>query len=305
MTVVAAIDIGTNSTRLLVADVSEQGKIKVLRTGLKTTRLGEKLRERVLLPLAMERTAIAVKNFLEEAAGFNVENIILAATSAVRDAVNKERFLNLIQKETGHNIKVLSGAEEARLSYLGVVSGLAYNPNQVTVIDVGGGSTEFTWSTSQGVVFESFNIGAVRMTENKDSYEQIYNNMADRIKLLFEESSMQGETTPLLVGVGGTVTTMAAIKLKLNVYNAQLVHGSRLGLDDVSGILRLLEDKDLEARKKVAGLQPERADIIVAGVRIVHCAMSLLKQEYLTVSESDILHGLAIVAANIVETKLD
>ena len=304
MSVVAAVDIGTNSTRLLVANVSEQGKITVLRTGLKTTRLGENIRERVLMPSAMERTLVAIRNFLEEATGLEARNIILAATSAVRDAVNKQAFLKLIQQKTGHSIRVLSGAEEARLSYLGVVSGLVYDLGQVTVMDVGGGSTEFTWSTSQGVVFKSFNVGAVRMTENNDSYEQIYNNLSDCIKLLFEESLVQGGK-PVLVGVGGTVTTMAAIKHKLNIYDPQLVHGSRLDIDDVFDILKLLEERDLEARKQVVGLQPERADIIVAGVRIVHSAMSLLKQEFLTVSESDILHGLALVAADIVETKLD
>jgi len=122
---------------------------------------------------------------------------------------------------------------------------------------------------------------------------------------LFEESLVGGGNKSVLVGVGGTITTMAAIKLKLDVYDPLLVHGSRLDIGDVSDILKLMEERDLEARKQVAGLQPERADIIVAGVRIVHSVMSLLKRKFLTVSESDILHGLALAAAHIVEIKID
>jgi exopolyphosphatase/guanosine-5'-triphosphate,3'-diphosphate pyrophosphatase len=306
MTIVGAIDIGTNSTRLLVAEISEAGKIRVLRSDMRTTRLGENIRERVLLWPAMERTLEVLKKFIRDAVDLNVACVILAATSAVRDAANKEEFISLIKRETGHEINILSGAEEARLSYLGVVSGLDNNYEQVTVIDVGGGSTEFTWSAPKGLVFKSFNVGAVRMTESNDSYEQIYDNLSNQIKLA-GQSLMPEETASLptaLVGVGGTVTTMAAIRLGLRVYNPELVHGSKLNIGDVSAILNLLIGCDLEDRKQIYGLQPERADIIIAGVRIVHCAMTILKQAVITVSESDILHGLALAAANIVEIKL-
>ncbi|WP_082788921.1 Ppx/GppA phosphatase family protein [Desulfolucanica intricata] len=295
----SAIDIGTNSTRLLIANVTQHGEIKVLRSGLRTTRLGEGIQQKKLLPEAMERTLKVIEDYLQISGEYSAENIILGATSAVRDALNQNEFISLVQEKTGYRIKVLSGTEEARLSYLGVVSGLNIEAHSVMVMDVGGGSTEFTWNEGEEVVFKSFNVGAVRMTAAGDSYQEIQEKIAGNIK------SLPVKRDQALVGVGGTVTTLAAIKLKLSTYDPQLVHGSILNLNDISKILCLLEQKSLEERKKVTGLQPERADIIVSGVRIVHSIMSLLGQERLVVSEADILYGMALAAADIVEIKIN
>lgn len=282
---VGAIDIGTNSTRLLVAEESG-GDIRTVATNLAITRLGEGIGSGTLLPAAMVRTAGVVESFFREARLLEADPVVAVATSAVRDAANRSDFLELVKKRTGLQIRVLSGTEEASYSYLGVVGGLSAEQQATAVLDVGGGSTELSWKNSQGLDTVSVNMGAVRLTLSRLPPAQMAAAFRPHLIRLRETGVSN------LVGVGGTVTSLAAIKQELAVYDPERVHGFCLSFRDVTAILSRLAGMDLAERRKVAGLQPERADIIVAGAHIVAVVMEGLGLDRLTVSERDLLYGL-------------
>ncbi len=284
MQLIAAIDIGTNSTRLLVVQKTGAGWEELARK-LAGTRLGEGIRRGVLLPSAMERTAEAVELFYREALSLGAQRVVAAATSAVRDASNREEFLALVNQRTGLPVRVLSGEEEARLSYRGVISGLDIEPDSTVVVDVGGGSTELIWMQSGRLRLVSVKAGAVRLTGAGGR-----SGLAATLRpaLVQVRQSKAGN----LVGVGGTVTTLAAIDQKLVEYDPRLVHGYVLTAGRIKEILSMLSSLELADRRRVPGLQPERADIILAGVEIVLAVMEGLAVNRLVVSESDILLGL-------------
>lgn len=282
----AIVDIGTNSTRLLVSEV-EAGVVRIVHTGLITTRLGEGIgKQPVLLRGAVDRTIGALVKFKEEIDQFEPVVVLAAATSAVRDAANRDDFLAEVKARVGWEIKVLSGAEEARMSFLGVVRGLKSDIPNPVVIDIGGGSTEFIWAGPEAAEFRSLRVGAVRMAESGSGLDDITDLMAEVIDII-KKAGLKS-----IVGVGGTVTTLAAIDQRLEVYDPELVHGYFLSRQRVAAILEMLEKMSPDQRKGVSGLQPERADIIVAGTRIVRAIIEGLDGNGITVSETDIMYGL-------------
>lgn len=280
-----AIDIGTNSTRLLVAEESE-GQIRTVATNLAITRLGEGIGRGELLPSAMDRTAGVVNGFFREARLLGAEPVVAVATSAVRDAANRADFLSLVYEKTGLQIRVLSGAEEASYSYQGVLSGLPVEQCSTAVLDIGGGSTELSWMDAGKLCTVSVDMGAVRLTLTGLSPAEVAAAFSPHLNRVRQAGVAN------LVGVGGTVTTLAAIKQELAVYDPERVHGFCLSTRDVAVILNKLAGLELTERRNVAGLQPERADIIVAGVNIVVVVMEGLGIDQLVVSECDLLHGL-------------
>lgn len=283
----ASIDIGTNSTRFLLAEVNG-GTVTALKSGLITTRLGQGINHGRLLPEAMERTVLAIEALLKEIEPFHPRGIIAAATSAVRDAANREEFLRLTRQRTGLEVVVLSGEREAAASYRGVLAGLPIAAGSNMVLDVGGGSTEMIWFGQEGVRYVSLPVGAVRMTEGGHTEEQIRKLLAPA---LGEVKNRQGKDLSL-VAVGGTATTLGAMSLQLAQYRPERVHGCFLPLPEIERLLAMLVAAGPEGRKKIVGLQPERADIILAGVTIVKIVLQSLNLKGLTVSESDLLHGL-------------
>ncbi len=295
---IAAIDIGTNSTRLLIAEIDKRNRLKALHTALKTTRLGEGINGRCLHAAAIERTVRAVKNFVEYSLNYGVDDITIAATSAVRDASNKEEFARLIRCSTGRQLRILAGEEEAELSYRGVLAGLSGVKEGVAVIDVGGGSTEFSWRDKNQLCYASSNVGAVRMTEGDYDDQEIARLLLPVIAKVKEQQISR------LVAVGGTATTLAAIIQKLEHYDPKKVHGFEIKVKQVEEVLALLESKTLVERKKIPGLPPDRADIIVAGVRIILIILKEMELNSFVVSEADMLWGLAMAAAN-VERKIN
>lgn len=282
----AAIDIGTNSVRLLVAERRETG-LEVLKSGLVTTRLGKGIGSGMLQQSAMERTVDAVFRFYQMALKFQPERVVTVATSAVRDASNRSEFLDAVWQRTGLRVRVLSGEEEAALSYQGVLLGVSVEPRFTAVVDIGGGSTELIWTQDDGRLrLASVNVGAVRATEEGMDEDEV---AARLVPVLGEIRRSQIDT---LVGVGGTVTALAAVDQCLAVYDPGQVHGYCLKAGNVANILERLKMMDLGERKKVAGLQPERADIIVAGAVIAGTIMKGLGVECMLVSECDILCAL-------------
>jgi len=289
------MDVGTNSCRLLIADIRE-GRVEPVFTALRTTRIGEGITSTGILGKApIERTIKALQEYLQLIKQYKVERYRIVATSAVREAANAAFFLEQAYRSTGMEVEIISGAEEARLNYLGVCHSVSPQGTGI-IIDIGGGSTEFTYLPPKGKLDElcchSIPLGAVRLTEQPRLLSELLLPMKvvlDEIKLLPD---------PFYIGVGGTITTIAAVCQELGVYDPQLVHGYTLSRDDVEIIMFLLAAKNNEERKRVPGLQPERADIIVAGVTILWSVLRYLEASSLVVSEADLLYGIILEMAS-------
>lgn len=288
---IGAIDIGTNSTRLLIADYSHQGIQEIYRE-LHTTRIGEGMKQsQGIKPQGLERTIACLQAYQKKCALYQVENIVAVATSAVRDAANRQQVLEEIKEKTGLDVQVLSGKEEAQLSYLGAIGGEVVEGIPKVVVDIGGGSTELIYPTPQGIEFKSANLGAVRLKENRDLESKVQ-------AILKELLTPQFPTNFNLIGVGGTITTLAAIKLELETYDTQQVDGFNLTCEEIVQIYNQLVSMSLADRKKLKGLQPARADIITYGTLILKEFLSMLKKAEITVSDKDILQGIIIATSH-------
>ncbi|MCK8817001.1 Ppx/GppA family phosphatase [Natroniella sulfidigena] len=285
---VAAIDIGTNSVRLLIAQ--QEGKqLKRLASKLETPRLGAGICQNDYLNQdAIERTIEVLKGYQKIVEQFDASSYVVA-TSAVRDATNQQEFLQQVKEETGFEIKVVSGEEEARLSYLGITSSITHLEEQVLAVDIGGGSTEFIYGVKDELEeYTSINLGAVRLTEK-------YDDDFDKINLVAEKmikEAIDNKDCVQLLGVGGTVTTLVAIELELEPYNRKKVDGYFLTKSSIERIFNKLSCLSLAERKKIIGLQPKRADIILAGIIILLKIMEETNLEQIQVSEAGILEGI-------------
>lgn len=280
----AAIDVGSNSCRLLVADINQRQLQPVCRE-LRSTRLGEGVNaNKKINPAAMARTRDCLQDYLDLIQRLEVKDFRMVATSAMRDALNRDEFLNLIKKSCDCSLEVISGEEEAQLSYLGVKEGLTL-PSPL-VVDLGGGSCEFRIEDGEELFSLSLPLGAVRATE-----AQLSTVGAKTILSPLAKTSEKLKNYPL-VFVGGTATTLVAMKLSMEIYDPQQVHGQILSREEVADLYNMLELMPLNVRRRLPGLQPERADIIPAGAMIVLLIMDTLKRQQITISESDILDGI-------------
>jgi exopolyphosphatase/guanosine-5'-triphosphate,3'-diphosphate pyrophosphatase len=291
---VGAIDIGTNSVRLLIAEQANNGLNKLV-SELRTPRLGEGIHQNGYLKKeAILRTIKVLREYKEIINNYNAE-VVAIATSAVRDAKNQDIFLKRVKEETGIDIKVIKGTEEARLSYLGVVSVIEDLENQVLVIDIGGGSTEFIFGKYKDIMeFNSINLGAVRLTESYGEHlKEMKREAKDMLVNLLKDKNVEQ-----LIGVGGTVTTLVSIREALEVYDYSIVHGSDLSKEEIIQILDDLSSLSLEERKEVIGLDAKRADIILGGIVILLEIMEQSKQDIVKVSDDSILEGVVIDILN-------
>jgi len=289
---VAAIDLGTNTTRLLVGDVLD-GRVETVVRRSTITRLGEGVdARRRLLPFPIARVRNCLSDYRRELESLGAERALLVATSAVRDAENGEAFLGEIEWSYGFTTRLLSGEDEADLTRRGVGE---LEPGTV-VIDVGGGSTELV-SSSQRVCT---NLGSVRLTERFLSSDpptaMELDEMSDAIRAVLSEHEL---TATDGVGVAGTVTSLAALDLQLLEYDAERVHGHRLTEAAVLRQAERLAAMPLATRREVPGLEPERAPVIVAGAAILLATMWYLGLDEIEVSERDLLDGAALEAATL------
>lgn len=301
-TTLASIDIGTNSTRLLIARFNNEGELERISSDVRITRLGEGVNETgSLMGNAIDRTVDVLRGFKLDMQRTGVERYKAVGTSALRDASNSKEFLDLA-RDVGVEIDIISGNKEAQLSYMGAVVGAGTTQStdrRIAVLDIGGGSTELTLGT--GDVFEtvySENIGAVRMTEAflksdppLDSEMSSLRFHVDNVLSVILQS-VRRKGVDLLIGVGGTPTTVVAICEGLTVYDPDLVHGYVLEHKQVQDVLGRLSGMTTCERRHLVGLHPGRADIIVAGVAILERIMSGLGISQLRVSETDILYGI-------------
>ena len=307
MTRVAAVDLGTNSTRLLVADVVD-GRVEEVDRQLTITRLGEGVdARRRLLPVAIARVRNCLSDYRRLAEALGAERVLAIGTSAVRDAENGEAFLGEIEWSYGFETRLLSGDDEALLTFRGVATGRDVEPGTL-VLDVGGGSTELIEGGPEGVRFHtSLELGSVRMTErflpsDPPSRDEV-SSCSGAVGWLLAEHVPDDVRYAVraAVGVAGSVTTLAALDLELDQYDRERVHGHRLAAEAVDDQLARLAGLPLAERRKVPALEPERAPVIVAGAVIVREVLRHFGLEALEASERDILHGTALAAGELPE----
>jgi len=291
VTRVAAVDLGTNSTRLLVADV-EDGRISEVVRRLRITRLGEGVdRGRRLQEAPMARVYAVLGEYGRELEALGVTRTLLVATSAVRDAGNGADFLGEIERSYGFTARLLSGDEEARLTFRGVTAGRSLD-EETLVVDIGGGSTELLVGGPEGVGFHvSLDLGCVRMTER---FAEDVGAVRAHVRAV-----LPGLKPRRAIGVAGTVTTIAALDLGLQVYDAERVHGHRISRAGTERELARLASLRLEERERLPGLEPERAPVIVAGAAILAELLVAYGLPEIEASERDILHGAALAAAEL------
>lgn len=291
------IDIGTNSCRLFIAELentSEGKKIKrELVKDVEIVKLGEGVNKtHNLNPNAIKRTLDCLKKYKEKASSYGVENIRAFATSAVRDAENREVFLQEVSK-LGIKIECISGKTEATLNFLG--NSLVFK-ERILVVDIGGGSTEFTLGKDKTIDFiQSINIGAVRATEkffsDNDYSEEKLEKCKAWIRKNLEILKNIKDRDFKLIGVAGTATTQISVRDKMEIYDSSKVHMATLTLDELKENLSLFLSKNFEGRKNIIGLEEKRADVIIAGTLILLTILEELNQDKIIISESDNLSG--------------
>jgi len=300
---VAVVDMGTNSTRLLVGDV-EDGEVKELERRSTVTRLGRGVdTSRQLATEAIEDVVSAVGEYIKLYEPLEPDVVLALATSAVRDAENSGAFIAELRERFALNARILTGEEEARLTYVGAVAGRAPSDGTL-VIDIGGGSTEIVVGSGREMAFHtSLQLGTVRHTErhirNDPPTAPELEALAEDIrKQLFAElAAADFFEIHTGIAVAGTPTSLAAIDQELDPYDPERVHGYVLSLDAIQHMYSMLSGKSLEERLKVPGLHPGRAPTIVAGVVILIQAMRAFGLQEIEVSEHDILYGAALEAA--------
>ena len=297
MTRVAAVDLGTNSTRLLVADVN--GGLTEVSKRLTITRLGDGVDERrMLLPVAIARVRNCLTEYRRELEELGAERTLCIATSSVRDAENGEAFLGEIEWSYGFTTRLLSGEEEAALMLRGVTAGRAAL-DDVLVVDIGGGSTELVVARDGSVAFStSLDVGSVRLTER---FLKTDPPAAAELAAAgaYVRSLLPALDTTRAIGVAGTVTTVATLDLGDREYDPERTHGHRLTLASVQTQLERLASMTTEERLSLPGLEPGRAPVIVAGILVLREVLRAYGLDELEVSERDVLHGAALAAAEL------
>jgi exopolyphosphatase/guanosine-5'-triphosphate,3'-diphosphate pyrophosphatase len=300
----AAVDVGTNTVRLLIADADGAGGYRPVLAAQEITRLGQGLLPTgELQPTAMQRSVVVLREFCRLAALHGTTEMAAVGTSALREAQNRQAFLEEVRRKTGLDIQVVSGEEEARLTLLGVRAALPDPPDRLLLMDIGGGSTEFL--LTQGAAIretESIGLGVVKLTEahlHSDPPQPgevaALREAACRCLACLEIPARLGQTPGTrLVGTAGTVTTLAAIDMGLDPYDPARVNGYRLTRERVAAMVQDLAARPLEVRRRLPGLEPGRADVIVAGSLICQIVMEIWEFTELIVSDGGLREGILL-----------
>ncbi len=295
----AVIDVGTNSVKFNISERLDDGTWRTLVDRAEITRLGEGLEKSgEISSQGMERTVTAIAAMAAEAKTKGVTAIAAVGTMGMRTARNSQQFIAAVERCCGIRIEIIPGEEEGRLAYLAVKSGLGLGEGSLAVFDTGGGSTQFTFGRG-AVVAERFslNVGAVRYTEQFSLSgvvppEQLRAALA---AIAADLARLDEEHSPdVLVGMGGAITNIAAVKHQLAKYDPNIIQGSVLERAEIERQIELYRTKSLDDRRTIIGLQPKRADVILAGACIVKTVMGKLNQDALSVSDRGLRHGLLI-----------
>ena len=295
---VAAVDLGTNSTRLLIADVEGEQLTEISRR-LTITRLGEGVDDRGrLLPLPIARVRNCLSDYRREIESHGIDRTLAIATSAIRDAENGEAFLGEIQWSYGFTTQLLDGSAEASMMARGVAAGRPALEDTL-LVDIGGGSTELVeYVRGEVARSTSMDVGCVRVTErflvsDPPTSEELV-GAAAAVKTVLPTSNATSA-----IGVAGTITTLAALDLGLDGYDPERTHGHRIPQAAVAEQLERLAGMTLAERRRVAGIEPGRAPVIVAGLVILREILDTYGLAEIEASERDILHGAALAAAEL------
>ena len=292
----AVIDAGTNSIKFHIGERDFDGLWRTVADRAEMTRLGEGLAQGgVIVDTALVRTAEAIAGMVEEAKRHGVRAIAAVGTAGLRIAANSQEVVDAIRARTGVQIEVISGEDEGRLAYLAARSGLGAFSGSLVVFDTGGGSSQFSFGRDSSVDERfSVDVGAVRYTErfhldSAVSVDTLHEAMA---AISADLSRIDGRPAPdRLVAMGGAVTNIAAVKHGLATYDPTVVQGTVLDRVEIDRQIELYRSQDADARRAIVGLQPKRAEVILAGACIVRTVMEKLAKETLTVSDRGLRHG--------------
>jgi exopolyphosphatase/guanosine-5'-triphosphate,3'-diphosphate pyrophosphatase len=295
----AVIDVGTNSVKFHISERDPGGGWRAIVDRAELTQLGEGLGPQgEIAAEPLDRTAAAIAAMVEEARRQEVGAIAAVGTAGLRIARNREEVVAAIRARTGLTVEVISGEEEGRLAYLAVRAGLGVTDGSLVVFDTGGGSSQFTFGQGPRVEERfSVNVGAVRYTERFGLAGAVAPEvLGDALAAIAADlSRLDDRPRPdQLVGMGGAVTNMTAVKLELASYDPDRVQGAVLDRDELDRQIERYRSCDAERRRLIVGLQPKRAEVILAGACIVRTIMDKLGQQSLTVSDRGLRHGLLV-----------
>jgi exopolyphosphatase/guanosine-5'-triphosphate,3'-diphosphate pyrophosphatase len=298
----AGVDIGTLTCRLLIADLLPDKGLKEVRSERRILRLGEGVDQTKRLSLAaMDRVIQCLREWRELIEASHVDAVAVVATSAVRDAANRDEFLDRVKREAGFEVEIITGDEEARRTLLGIRSGLPHDVTDVLALDIGGGSTEFILDRpGQNPVVHSIDIGVVRLCERllhhdpptDDELRQAREWIARETKAAV--ASMGNYQTATFVGTAGTITSLAAMAQQLSTYEPARIHNYRLQLSTIQGIEQTLLSRNKAARIGLPGLEKGREEVIAAGAIIIRTIMERLGMSAVLVSDLGLREGVLI-----------
>jgi exopolyphosphatase/guanosine-5'-triphosphate,3'-diphosphate pyrophosphatase len=293
----AVIDVGTNSVKFVIGERGKDGEWQAVVDRADVTRLGEGLdRTGELNEEPIRRTAEAIADMAEEAERHAVAAIAAAGTAGVRMARNGEAFVAAVRERTGIEVEIISGDEEGRLAYVAATEGLQLGNGSLVVFDTGGGSSQFTFGHGRKVEERfSVNVGAVRFTEQFGLDGVVpAEKLAEALNAIaIDLERLDGRPTPdVFVGIGGAVTNLAAVEHELATYDPDVVRGTVLDRGEIDRQIELYRTRTADQRREIVGLQPKRAEVILAGACIVRTLLEKLGSESLTVSDRGLRHGL-------------
>ena len=306
-----AIDIGTNTILMLIAETGKEGEVKTLLDMQRVPRLGKGVdKNRNILSESIQKAIGILNDYKKISSDYGSQSITASATSFIRDSINKNEFISAVKNATGIQIEILSGEDEAKWTFIGGIYDKTTNgSSKITTIDIGGGSTEITTATVNESIVKnkqfdllpltgkSLNIGSVRINEKFLSHHPpAYENIAEAEKFINEhlgniDFNISGSE---LIGVAGTITTLGAIKLKLNKFDADKVDYLIISIDEIENILRSLIPLSLEELYSMGDYMTGRADIVIPGILILKCFMQKFGFNKLTISTKGLRYGIFI-----------
>jgi exopolyphosphatase/guanosine-5'-triphosphate,3'-diphosphate pyrophosphatase len=295
----AVIDVGTNSVKFHLAEQQADGTWTTVIDRADVTRLGEGMQEsRQVSSPALERTAAAIEAMAAQAAREGAAGVTAVGTMGLRTATNSQALIDLVKDRCGVEIQVIPGAEEGRIAYLAVQSSAGVGDGTLVIFDTGGGSSQFTIGRGTRIDRQfSVDVGAVRFTErfhlDQVTPEKVLNQALEAIAA--DLGALDGVDPPdTLVGMGGAVTNMTAVMHGLAKYDPDIVQGSVLDRVEISRQIERYRRRSAEERRQIVGLQPKRAEVILAGACVVRTIMDRLRKQCLTVSDRGLRHGVLI-----------
>ena len=295
----AAIDVGTNSVKLHVGELLDDGEWRTVLDRSEMTRLGQGVAESGRLgEEPIRRTVAAIAELADAARREGAAEIVAVGTAGLRQAANADELLEAARRQAGVEVEVISGEEEARLSYLAAASVLPVGEGTLGVFETGGGSSQFTFGKGDQIDERfSLDLGAVPVTE-RFGLDRAVDEMtvtAARAAITSELGSLDGRPRlDLLVGIGGAITNLAGVELGLERYDPERVRGFVLESGEVDRQIELYRTRDAEERRAIRGLQPKRAEVILAGACIVRSVLAKLGRDSLTVSDQGLRHGVLL-----------